>query len=357
MPGSVSHAGWSVSWSIPELQGRGLVLSQVFFGGMKVLHEASQPFVLVPYHGNSPTFKDGLNPACGAVPYTAVLPTAPNAPSSQVPPASKPPNVNDNAYDPMTNPKGVVVVEKEPANFLEPAKLVIWAKLQAANYQYVQKWEFKADGSIEVHVGLAGLLWTVDIPKAGHIHNFYFRLDFDINTATNNLVQEFSHSSNNAGGDVWQDITTEAQSPRTANPATRTRWRVLNKTPKPNGQLRSYELTPGSDGGPDGTYSTGDLWVLRYVGGQDGAAVGCNDTVLTSTYGSGESVNGQDVVVWYCLRHHHQPRITKLATGALVGEETIVVPYEMFGFHMQPRDVLDKTPTNLYPTTPSSPIP
>lgn len=42
-----------------------------------------------------------------------------------------------------------------------------------------------------------------------------------------------------------------------------------------------------------------------------------------------------DVVVWYCLRHHHQPR--------QLGEETIVVPYELLSFHIEPRDFLDGT--------------
>ena len=42
-----------------------------------------------------------------------------------------------------------------------------------------------------------------------------------------------------------------------------------------------------------------------------------------------------DVVVWYCLRHHHQPR--------QLGEETIVVPYQLLSFHIEPRDILDGT--------------
>ena len=58
--------------------------------------------------------------------------------------------------------------------------IVIWTKLQCANYQYVQRWEFKADGSFEAGVGLGGRLWTTAAGVSNHIHNFYFRLDFDI---------------------------------------------------------------------------------------------------------------------------------------------------------------------------------
>ena len=75
--------------------------------------------------------------------------------------------------------------------------------------------------------------------------------------------------------------------------------------------------------------------------------MGCNDQVLGTTYANGESVNGEDVVVWYCLRHHHQPRP--------LGEEDNVLPYEFHRFSIEPRDFLDHTPKNLYTTSPPSP--
>src|SRR5215207_6771730 len=82
MPGTVSFADWTVSWSISPLYGGGLVISNASFRGTSVLFQASQPFVLVPYHGHSPTFKDGLGyGACGSgISFTAMRPTAPNAP-------------------------------------------------------------------------------------------------------------------------------------------------------------------------------------------------------------------------------------------------------------------------------------
>jgi Cu2+-containing amine oxidase len=300
----------------------------------------------VPYHGDSPTFKDGLNfLACGqGVGFRAMVPTAPNAHVAQIPPSGQ--AQNDNQYDPITNPSGAVMVELEPANLIEPARAIIWTKLQAVNYQYVQLWEFRADGSIEAMVGLAGRLFTFNEPRAGHTHNFYFRLDFDIVTFSNNLVQESAHLSNAPGVDITHDLPLETH--RTFDPVTRTTWRVLNKTPKPNGKRRSYELVPGSNGSPDGTYSSADLWVVRFDATQDGSHVSCKDTVLSNQYESGQGVDGEDVVVWYCLREHHAPR--------QVGEETRVVPYEFHGFHLKPRDFLDDTPTNLYPTSPPSPL-
>jgi len=351
VPGTVSHAGWSVAWSIPSLVGEGLRVSKASFQGTSVLFRGGAPFVLVDYHGLTPIFKDGLNPpACGSgAPFTALPPDAPNASNSGIPKTAG----NDNQWDPVTNPTGAVMLEKLPATLTEPATLVIWAKFQCGNYQYVHRWEFSADGSIHPEMGLGGQLWQWNPGPDGlpggraHIHNFYFRLDFDIVSAANNLVQRFEHTSLNVlAGDSWSSIPTETK--QTADPSKFTTWRIVNKTPKANGQLRGYELIPGSDGGPDGSYSTADLWVVRYkAGSEDGADVACNDGVLGSVYANGESVDGQDIVVWYCLRHHHLPRHK--------GEESKVLPYEFIGFRIEPRDFLNSTPGALYPTSPASP--
>jgi Cu2+-containing amine oxidase len=342
MPGTVTFANWRFSWSIPALNGEGLVISKADFNGTRVLFRAGAPFVLVPYHGSTPTFKDGLSPACGGLPFLALVPTAPNVTGGNLPPGGT--ALNDNQYGP-TNLRGAVMVEQIGPTETEPARAVVWAKFQCGNYQYVHRWEFGADGSVHALVGLGGRLLSPDQGGRSHIHNFYFRLDFDIVTSGNNLVQRFSHSGLNAP-DQWLDITTEGV--QTAEPGSFTTWRVVNKAPKNNGLVRSYELVPGSDGGPNPPFSTGDVWVMRYQpGGEDGANVACNDNVLGTLYANGESVDGQDVVVWYCLRHHHRPRQS--------GEEQTVLPYEFLGFHLEPRDFLDGTPTNLYATQPPSP--
>lgn len=348
MPGTVTHAKWTVGWQVPWADGQGLVIDKARFdagsGAQLVLFRASQPFVLVPYHGNSPTFKDGLGATCGGVGYTPLVPTAPNAPSWNLPPGNL--AANDDQWDPTTNPLGNVVVEKAGADLIEPERLVLWGKYQVGNYQYVHRWEFGADGSIHVQAGLGGRLWTTTANAMGHIHNFYYRLDFDVNGSANNLVQRFAHANNNLGSDGWTSITMEAR--QTVAPAQFTTWRVVNKTPKPNGALPGWEIVPGSDGAPDGIYSTGDTWVVRYQsGGEVGEDVGCNDTKLTS-YANNENTDGQDVVVWHVLRHHHNPRPN--------GEETDVVPYEFLEFHIEARDVFDATPRQLYTTTPPSPL-
>jgi primary-amine oxidase len=239
-------------------------------------------------------------------------------------------------------------VVKSPRSFTEPETLVLTAKFGVGNYQYVHRWEFRADGAIHPQVGLAGELYPGDKSRP-HVHNFYYRLDLDILSHGNNVVEKFEHRSQ-AGGlatDRWIPIPTE--SAHRFEPDKFTRWRVRHRTESnANSRPRSYEIIPGSDGGPDGHFSTADFWLVdRRVGAELGDEVLCTDRILTTSYATGAPPQPFDSVVWVCLRVHHHPRES--------GEETKVVPYHFSGFHIEPRDFLDATPTALYSTDPASP--
>jgi primary-amine oxidase len=334
---TINWANWVVSWDLDTTKGSGLKIGVCIFNGIKVLHAAGQPFVLVPYHGEYPVFKDGITHQ--GAPYTPVKKTAPNA--FPLPPASEwvvGSNIND-----------FVQVDQHLASLIEPASIDIWAKFQPGNYQYVNRWQFMADGSIHVSVGLGARLWTFNPPTAGHIHHFYFRMDFDIDGFADDIVERFSHQGNQPGRDQWSPILVESK--ELADPLTFTKWRVRNKIAKdggtPNERYLSYEIIPGSDANRDG-YSTGDLWVVRWFDGW-GEAVGTTDAALEGPpYMNGQSIDGQDVAIWYALHSHHEPRLQP-------GEESKVVPYHFIGFHIQPRNFLAETPLNLYTTIPPSP--
>lgn len=126
--------------------GGGLQIFFAVFGGEPVLERASQPFVLVAYHdSDGPFFKDGLGSAGGGVPYLPLRPNAPNVGDWLLPPGAI-----------ATSEAEAIVVEEEPATATTPASVRVWAKFQVGNYQYIQRWEFRADGVIEAGVGLGG---------------------------------------------------------------------------------------------------------------------------------------------------------------------------------------------------------
>src|SRR5437867_2707652 len=145
--GTVSYADWDVSWKLPftgSLAGGGLIVDCAAYKGRPVLLRGSSPFAIVPYHDvGGPFFKDGLSPAGGGAAFKPVKPDAPERGASNPP-----------AGEFAANDTEAVVVEKVAADNLEPAKVVIWAKLNVYNYQYIHRWEFHADGRIEPMIGV-----------------------------------------------------------------------------------------------------------------------------------------------------------------------------------------------------------
>src|SRR5947208_3535812 len=76
-----------------------------------------------------------------------------------------------------------VVVTVVPSDDFDPARLTISAKFQCGWYQYVHSWEFDSDGVIHPRVAMGGMLnpFPIGHPQyKSHVHNFYFRIDLDI---------------------------------------------------------------------------------------------------------------------------------------------------------------------------------
>lgn len=334
MAGVVSHADWVFIWSLPmsgSLAGGGLHIMCASFQQRAVLLNASQPFILVPYHGTGPKFKDGLQHQ--GAPFTPLKPDAPNRHGTNLPPGAK-----------ATLESEAVVVEKLAPTETEPARAIVWAKFQAWNYQYLQEFEFRADGMIEFRGGMGGPLYPLN-RSFNHVHNFYYRLDFALGSGGNQVVERQEHVG---GVDNWVAFTNEGKD--TFNPAQNRRWRIRHlRQRNANGMPISYEIVPGTVDPPDGTHSTGDFWVVRRKGMSTdmGHEIGKTDSHLAAGYGSGAPLAGQDVILWYVMREHH--------TVAPQGEDKLTVPYHALGFHLRPRDFLDDTPTNLYKTSPVSP--
>jgi primary-amine oxidase len=342
--GWVSYADWQFGWELPftgSLAGGGLIVDCALYKGRLVLLRGSAPFAIVPYHDPSgPFFKDGLGPAGGGVSFKPLKPNAPDLGAWNTPPSGF-----------AANETEAVVVEKIAADGIEPAKAVVWAKLNVYNYQYIHRWEFCADGRIEPMIGVGGeLLGSQYGPGSSyrvlnHIHNFYFRLDFALDGSSTHVVEEMTHAGNT---DTWNTITHETK--RSVTPSQFTRWRVRHPS-KTNaaGQPVSYEIIPESVDPPTGMYSTGDLWTVikKNFSSEMGAEVPNSDGYLQTGYGSGQPLAGNGVILWHVVREHH-----KVEPNA---EDKITVPYHFGGFTIRPRGFLDTTPQGLYATVPASP--
>src|SRR5229473_652135 len=100
-----------------------------------------------------------------------------------------------------------------------------------------------------------------------HIHNFYFRIDLDIDGQyPHDVCEIFNHNNlNDPGGDKWDVVPKQMK--LLANPGTARKWRVRSTTSKlgAGGEFRSYEIEVPQLAGRD-QFSTGDVWVTVYRG-------------------------------------------------------------------------------------------
>ena len=321
-------AGWSVYWRIPVFSGGGLEIWWADFQGHRVMWRGSQPFAIVPYHGGSPTFKDGVDPRCGGAPFTTLRHGAPN---------SMEPWKNPGPYIAGADTDAVVVTTT-PAGDFDPATLVITAKFQCGWYQYVHRWEFTGDGDIHPAIAMGGHL-NPYTPGVAHVHSMYFRIDLDIDGQyPHDVCEEFDHNDFSAGGDKWTALSVQGRQLHDISRARK--WRVRSTTSRNNlKQFRAYQIELPRMAGPD-KYSTGDVWATIYRGDgfQFGENVGaaCTDEELTTSYAVGPLhpvTTGDDIVLWVVVRHHHEPRN--------LGEEADHLPYHYEDFSIVPQSFTD----------------
>lgn len=363
-PGSgtaVEWEGWKFRWAVRPREG--LVLTEVRFRGREVLKYAGIEEIFVPYDQGQPRPEDSLDGM--GVHIQPLIPGRDCIPGTVC-----------QMYDAQgkLSAKPVVALHEESAGLLymgpDGARatgkmLVLWCSSKLGNYIYLTKWRFRDDGAFLPQVGLTGKLEhtrpgtsssgygsLVERTEGGglfapsHVHNFYFRLDVDVDGPGNDVVEEFNHRQVEPGRslnseDSWTQLLTETSRP--LNAETFRSWRVADRTStNALGHTRSWELMPGGNGAFRGAsneaFAQSDLWITRYrpselpLSSRDPRPL---KRALPS-YVNGEPVGGQDVVLWYALHVHHSPRT----------EDWPAMPVVYSGFEMMPRDVLDRSPLN-----------
>jgi len=130
-----------------------------------------------------------------------------------------------------------------------------------------------------------------------HTHHAYYRLDFDIAGSEKNVVWEVN------GRSMPIRRTVEMASPR--SPTWNRRWIIENA-----GTGDQYAVVPRTADGLTDVYGRGDVWLLRYH--QDAElddghnSTGPNGTeVDLAQFVNGESIDKQDVVIWYGTHSVH----------------------------------------------------
>lgn len=323
--GGPFETGWRVRYA--HGIGKGLYITGAWFKKdvgapwMRVLWDARLADIFVPYHKGSPRFYDLTQFRFGLVPATAA-----DAGCCGV--------VLDGFVIKEVRDRGVLW--KDDMQVRRGEELVLWATLDAANYNYIMQYSFRDDGSIGFRVaGTAANLPS--LPWEPHMHDALWRVDVDLNGFPNDSALHVRHiemglvgidQALGLAGETWLDW----------NDLQFTHVRVQDTVAKNgHGQPISYDMIPFRAGTArhQETFSHHDFWITRYRGTE------LNYSQLPN-YLNGESVTNTDVVLWHISPVHHHPR---REDGEMVGNVWQGVALAMWtGFDLRPRNLFDRTP-------------
>ncbi len=228
-------------------------------------------------------------------------------------------------------------------------------------YNYIPRWVFHDNGMIEPSMGATGSLqrfgdasksahgWFVTDTQIGisHLHNFFWKLDFDLNqTSDDDYVEEMNFNSS-AGGRSRSMTRFYQEAKRSVDPSTLRSWRVVDGSSNDNGHPISYEIVLADSGhkdiGPSGEpFTFNDFYVTRkktceLFASHNPTNTGCESDL--DKFVNSESVNGEDLVVWAALTFYHVPR----------AEDKPIMDAHWSRFQIIPRDWHESNPTALLP--------
>ena len=260
-------------------------------------------------------------------------------------------------------------------------RLVVSSFHTVGNYEYGFYWYIYLDGTIQMEVKLTGIVGVSAVLEENerpefapliapglaspvHQHLFCFRLDFEIDGATNRVyelnTEALVRSSDNPDGTAFHtnatllETTVDAQ--RDVDHAKARCWKIVN--PKAKNRLNrpvGYRLVPGvaptlmarpeSKVAQRATFALHNLWVTPYADGQLCAAgdfpnlnPGLDGLPMWSE--ANEDIVDKDIVVWHTTGVTHLPR----------PEDWPVMPVEYCGFTLHPVGFFDRNPAiNLPP--------
>jgi hypothetical protein len=204
---------------------------------------------------------------------------------------------------------------------------------ESGNYIYIPLWKFFDDGSIEPWMGATGALqrftnasnhqhgWTVSQDAnqeigIAHLHNYYWRLDFDLGNTNDDYVEEINFELNN-GVRTRQMTRFNTEVSRPYNPLTYRTWRVVDDELNSNGHATSYEIILQDMGHRDHgpaiePFTRNDFYLTHFKDCERFASHNPTEQGACARNLSGfvnaESIAGKDTVIWASATFYHMPR-------------------------------------------------
>jgi len=211
--------------------------------------------------------------------------------------------------------------------------LKVFSVSRVGEYLYAAEWRFYSDGRIVPSIIATGALqryggasaeqhgWLIAGTSSiglSHMHNFYWRLDFDLNrSGSNDQVQEINYSEY-AGKRYRQMTSFNNEVARSVNPTTMRSWLIKDgDSTNRKGHSISYEIRMNESGqreiGPSfEPFTENDIYISKSkscekVASHNKRVYDCATDNLDE-FVNGESIQGQDIVAWVGVSFYHMPR-------------------------------------------------
>lgn len=248
--GTVAWNGWSLNY---EVSGNydGLSLRNVTYNGVSLLYKVTFPVMRVFYTDNS----------CG--PYAD--------------------RIGPDALAAISWADNALVVQRE-FTLNNQRWLELGVRALIGNYDIYQSYYLSQDGMIDAHIFSRGLQCNAD-----HIHYPYWRFDFELDGANNQIWRE------TASG--WQPLTTEFDAAATT--ALNHHWQVRNAQ-----SGATVAVLPGfttfavpGDNAPVSDHSNHQLFGRLYRDTED--TTWYYGALAEVPFNNGESIDNQDLVLFY----------------------------------------------------------
>jgi primary-amine oxidase len=253
-------------------------------------------------------------------------------------------------------------------------RLVVSFIATVGNYEYGFFWYLYQDGTIQFEVKLTGIMNTTAVapgvkPKYGqlvapqlnapiHQHIFNIRLDMMVDGMKNSVYEVNTEAEplgpeNPYGNAFFARATllpSESEAQRTIDPFSNRYWKVVNhESLNGLGEPVAYKIMPGENtlpySHPESSvmkragFARKNLWVTpfssaeRYPAGdypnQHPGGAG-----LPAWTQADRPIKDEDIVVWYTMNHHHNPR----------PEDWPVMPAGYISFMLKPVGFFDRNP-------------
>lgn len=347
-------ARWTLCWEPRFLEG--VVLRDVVYTAPQgepvlVLSRANPAQIHVPYDDNGARFHDVSDYGLGG-PHLARLDSA-DCPEGEL---------RSNGERPVVCLKVVNrgYVTKYYTTALQGEALRLYSVSHVGEYNYIYDYGFYDDGSIEFAVGASGKLqiytrnaekgekygWPLGALQYGvsHVHNYYWRLDFDLAGVDDDQVEELAFPPEDETRETRIKVQTAftEEAARTVEPENFRSWRIKDtRLTNADGHSISYHLEADPAHrflGPDyEPFTESEVYITRYrlcerFASHNPSWNGCAEDA--PGFVNGESLEGEDLVLWYGQAFHHLPS----------DEDEPKMHTHWSRFYVRPRDLNSESP-------------